>query len=351
MPKALITGSAGLIGSEAVHYFCQRDFEVHGVDNDLRKYFFGPEASTEWNRRRLEQTYKNYSHHVIDIRDSELLAGLFQRHTFDLIIHTAAQPSHDWAAGEPFTDFSVNATGTLVLLEHLRHYCPQAVFIFTSTNKVYGDRPNELPLIELETRYELAEDHRYYKGIDESMSIDGCKHSLFGVSKAAADLMVQEYGRYFNLRTGIFRGGCLTGPAHSGAELHGFLAYLVKCINEGSPYTIYGYKGKQVRDNIHSHDLVSCFDHFFKNPRCGEVYNIGGARHSNISMEEAIRKIQQILGKEAIIQYDEKARNGDHIWYISDVSKFKRHYPKWDFEYGMDDILEEMCRAMQDRDS
>ena len=351
MPKALITGSAGLIGSEAVHYFCQRDFEVHGVDNDLRKYFFGPEASTEWNRRRLEQTYKNYSHHAIDIRDSKLLAEIFQRHSFDLIIHTAAQPSHDWAAGEPFTDFSVNATGTLVLLEHLRNHCPEAVFIFTSTNKVYGDRPNELPLIELETRYELPEDHPCYQGIDESMSIDGCKHSLFGVSKAAADLMVQEYGKYFGLKTGSFRGGCLTGPAHSGAELHGFLAYLVKCIYEQRAYTIYGYKGKQVRDNIHSHDLVSCFYHFFKNPRCGEVYNIGGARHSNISMHEAIAKIEGLLGKEAIIQYDANPRNGDHIWYISDVSKFKSHYPDWDFEYGMDDILEEMCRAMQDRDS
>jgi len=238
-----------------------------------------------------------------------------------------------------------------VLLEHLRNYCPEAVFIFTSTNKVYGDRPNELPLIELETRYELPEDHPCYQGIDESMSIDGCKHSLFGVSKAAADLMVQEYGKYFGLKTGSFRGGCLTGPAHSGAELHGFLAYLVKCIYEQRAYTIYGYKGKQVRDNIHSHDLVSCFYHFFKNPRCGEVYNIGGARHSNISMHEAIAKIEGLLGKEAIIQYDANPRNGDHIWYISDVSKFKSHYPDWDFEYGMDDILEEMCRAMQDRDS
>jgi len=351
MQKVLITGSAGLIGSETVHYFCQRDFEVHGLDNDLRKYFFGPEASTEWNRRRLEEMYQNYIHHATDIRDSEVVAKIFRHHSFDLIVHTAAQPSHDWAAGDPFTDFSVNATGTLVLLEHFRKFCPEAVFIFTSTNKVYGDRPNELPLQEMETRYELPEDHTFYKGIDESMSIDYCKHSLFGVSKAAADLMVQEYGKYFNLKTAAFRGGCLTGPAHSGAELHGFLAYLVKCVNEGRQYTIYGYKGKQVRDNIHSHDLVSCFDHFFKNPRCGEVYNIGGARHSNISMQEAITAIERLLGKKAIIKYDDNARNGDHIWYISDVSKFKSHYPDWDFEYSMDDILEEMCRAVRDRNS
>jgi CDP-paratose 2-epimerase len=349
MKKALITGSAGLIGSEAVDFFCQKEFEVHGVDNDMRKFFFGPEASTDWNRRRLEEGHANYVHHHADIRDETAMDELFRKHRFDLIIHTAAQPSHDWAAGDPFTDFSVNATGTLVLLEHFRRYCPEAVFIFTSTNKVYGDRPNELPLLELETRYELPEDHPYYQGIDESMSIDSCKHSLFGVSKAAADLMVQEYGVYFNLKTGSFRGGCLTGPTHSGAELHGFLAYLVKCIYEEKPYIIYGYKGKQVRDNIHSHDLVSCLYHFYKKPRCGEVYNIGGARHSNISMQEAVTKIEELLGKKGIIQYDAKARNGDHIWYISDVSKFKSHYPEWDFEYDIDDILEEMCRAMRDR--
>lgn len=349
MAKVLITGSAGLIGSEAVGSFCDRDCEVHGVDNDMRKVFFGPEASTRWNKERLEKAWPNYHHHDVDIRDSKALETLFRRHHFDLIIHTAAQPSHDWAAREPFTDFSVNATGTLMLLEHFRRYCPDAGFVFISTNKVYGDRPNELPLVELETRYELAETHRYYKGIDESMSIDCCKHSLFGVSKAAADLMVQEYGVYFDLKTVAFRGGCLTGPAHSGAELHGFLAYLVKCINEGRPYTIYGYNGKQVRDNIHSYDLVNCFHYFFKNPRCGEVYNIGGARHSHISMKEAIAKVESLLGKKANIRYEGNARNGDHIWYISDVSKFKAHYPGWDFTYNIDAILDEMCRAVRDR--
>lgn len=344
MKKALITGSAGLIGSESVKFLAERDFEIIGIDNNMRQYFFGKEASTDWNRKRLEEKYKNYKHYNIDIRDNEKVEEIFKKNKFDLIIHTAAQPSHDWAAKEPFTDFTINAYGTLVMLENFRKYCPDAVFIFTSTNKVYGDRPNKLPLIELDTRYELPKDHRYYKGIDESMSIDDCKHSIFGASKVAADIMVQEYGKYFGLHTGVFRGGCLTGPAHSGAQLHGFLAYLVKCIAIGKKYTIFGYKGKQVRDNIHSYDLINMFWHFYQNPRCGEVYNAGGSRHSNISMMEAIKKIEKILGKKAVIEYKKENRIGDHIWYISDISKFRSHYPHWDFKYNIDDILIEICQ-------
>lgn len=342
--KVLITGSAGLIGSESVKFLCEKGFDVFGVDNDMRSYFFGQEASIEWNRKLLERKYKNYRHYNFDIRDQAKVESLFKRNKFDLIIHAAAQPSHDWAAKEPLTDFGINALGTLILLENYRKYCPDAVFIFTSTNKVYGDRPNTLPLIELETRYELPKNHRYHKGIDESMSTDESLHSIFGVSKLAADIMVQEYGRYFGLKTGTFRGGCLTGPAHSGAMLHGFLAYLVKCITTGQKYTILGYKGKQVRDNIHSYDLVNALYHFYKKPREGEVYNIGGSRHSNISMKEVIEKIEEILGKKANVEYVNQPRKGDHIWYISDVSKFKRHYPDWDFEYNIDDIIEELCQ-------
>ena len=266
---------------------------------------------------------------------------------FDLVIHCAAQPSHDWAAREPLTDFEINAYGTLILLECFRKYSPKGVFIFTSTNKVYGDLPNELPLVEKETRFELDPSHQYYNGIDESMSIDQSKHSLFGASKASADLFVQEYGRYFGLNTACFRGGCLTGPAHSSAELHGFLAYLVKCIATGKKYSIYGYKGKQVRDNIHSYDLVNAFYHFYQNPRSGEVYNMGGSRHSNISMVEAISAIEQILGKKGDIEYSDFNRIGDHIWYISDVSKFQRHYPDWNYRYDISLILKELCQVYQ----
>jgi CDP-paratose 2-epimerase len=347
--KALITGSAGLIGSEAAKFFAQKGFEIVGIDNNMRRYFFGEEASTEWNRKKIEaQLKKSYTHYNADIRDNDAIKKIFKEHKFDLIIHTAAQPSHDWAAREPFTDFSVNANGTLVLLENMRTSCPDAVFIFTSTNKVYGDRPNELPLIELEKRWELPEDHKYYKGIDESMSIDNCKHSIFGASKVAADIMVQEYGAYFDFKTAVFRGGCLTGPSHSGAELHGFLAYLIKCIYSGKKYTIFGYKGKQVRDNIHSHDLVNAFWHFYQKPQAGgQVYNMGGARNSNISMLEAIEAIEKRLGKKANFELSNENRIGDHIWYVSDVSKFKSHYPGWDFEYDIDAILDEMCAAVQ----
>lgn len=344
MKKVLLTGSAGLIGSESVKFFCERDFEVLGIDNDMRAYFFGKEASTVWNRKLLERKYKNYRHFNLDIRDEKGIEKIFKKNKFDLIIHTAAQPSHDWAAKEPLTDFSINATATLILLENFRKYSPEAVFIFTSTNKVYGDRPNKLPLIELESRYELPENHRYYRGIDESMSIDYSLHSLFGASKVAADILVQEYGRYFGLKTVAFRGSCLTGPAHSGAELHGFLAFLVKCIAMGRKYTIYGYKGKQVRDNIHSFDLVNAFYHFYKNPRKGEVYNMGGSRCSNVSILEAVSQIEKILSKKARIEYLDRPRRGDHIWYVSDISRFKSHYPNWDFKYDGKTILEELCK-------
>lgn len=346
--RALVTGSAGLIGSEAVKFFAEKGFDVVGIDNNMRSYFFGDEASTDWNRQKLEELLKDkYTHYKADIRDNDAIGEIFKKHKFDVIIHTAAQPSHDWAAREPMTDFSVNATGTLVMLENMRQHCPEAVFIFTSTNKVYGDTPNRLPLVELEKRWELPEDHKFFKGIDETMSIDQTKHSIFGASKVAADVMVQEYGKYFGFKTAVFRGGCLTGPSHSGAELHGFLAYLIKCINSGKKYTIFGYKGKQVRDNIHSHDLVNAFWHFVQNPRSGEVYNIGGARNSNISMLEAIEKIEKLLGKKANYELSEDNRIGDHIWYVSDVSKFKEHYPDWDFEYDIDAILKEMCAAVQ----
>ncbi len=347
--RALVTGSAGLIGSEAVKFFAEKGFEIIGVDNNMRSYFFGEEASTDWNRQKLQDLLKDkYTHVQADIRDDKAIEAVFKKHgKFDIIIHTAAQPSHDWAAREPYTDFSVNAQGTLVMLENMRKHSPKAVFIFTSTNKVYGDTPNTLPLIELENRWELPKDHPFYKGIDESMSIDQTKHSIFGASKVAADVMVQEYGRYFGFKTAVFRGGCLTGPSHSGAELHGFLAYLIKCIYSGKKYTIFGYKGKQVRDNIHSHDLVNAFWHFYQKPRSGEVYNMGGARNSNISMLEAIEKIEKLLGKKANYELSPENRIGDHIWYISDVSKFKKHYPGWDFEYDIDAILKEMCAAVQ----
>lgn len=292
--RVLITGSGGLIGSESVRFFAEKGFLVVGIDNDMRSYFFGAEASTKWNNNLLKEKYSNFIPIDLDIRNEKTIDRIFEEIKFDLIIHTAAQPSHDWAAKEPITDFTVNANGTLNLLEAFRKHAPDAVFIFTSTNKVYGDKPNELPLVELEKRWEIEKGHPYWNGIDEFMSIDQSKHSVFGASKVAADIMVQEYGRYFKLNTGTFRGGCLTGPQHSGAQLHGFLAYLAKCVATGQKYTIFGYKGKQVRDNIHSFDLVNMFWHFFQNPRPGEVYNAGGARHSNISMLEAIEKLENI---------------------------------------------------------
>jgi CDP-paratose 2-epimerase len=348
MKTIIVTGSAGLIGSEACKFFHQQGYRIVGIDNDLRAYFFGEGASTAWNRRKLEAALPHYVHCNADIRDYAAIEMIFAEYNTSIagIIHTAAQPSHDWAAREPFTDFGVNATGTLHLLEATRLHCPDAVFIFTSTNKVYGDTPNFLPLVETKTRWELDPSDPFYEhGIDESMSIDQSKHSIFGASKAAADIMVQEYGRYFGMKTGIFRGGCLTGPAHSGAELHGFLAYLILCAVNNKPYRIFGYKGKQVRDNIHSHDLINAFWEFFQAPRAGEVYNIGGSRFANISILEAIAMIEEISGYRLNYAVLDEARSGDHIWYVSDVRKFQTHYPNWKFEYDIRRTITEMIQA------
>lgn len=347
MPIAIVTGSAGLVGSESVKELHRRGFTVVGIDNDMRSYFFGPEASTEKSNQGLIQSLKHYVPHNADIRNWEQIERIFNEYSSDikLVVHTAAQPSHDWAAKEPLTDFGVNATGTLHLLEATRLHAPDAVFIFTSTNKVYGDTPNSLPLVELESRWEIDQSHPFHLGIDESMSIDHTKHSIFGASKVAADVMVQEYGRYFQMKTGVFRGGCLTGPAHAGTELHGFLAYLIKCIVEGREYRIFGYKGKQVRDNIHSNDLVSAFMAFYENPRCGEVYNMGGSRHSNCSMLEAIQIGEELAAKKLKYSYMEDNRIGDHIWYISDVRKFQSHYPNWKYQYGIREIITEIYHA------
>jgi CDP-paratose 2-epimerase len=343
MKTAIITGSAGLIGSESVRFFADKGFQIVGIDNDMRKVFFGEDASTSWNRDRLKEEIHEYVHFDMDIRDEQKIEQLFSKYNGDieLVIHTAAQPSHDWAARDPFTDFTVNANGTLNLLEMTRQYCPDAVFIFTSTNKVYGDLPNILPLIEHETRWEIEKGHKYFDGIDETMSIDQSKHSLFGASKLAADILVQEYGRYFDMKTGIYRGGCLTGPSHSGTMLHGFLSYLMKCCIAGEPYTIYGYKGKQVRDNIHSYDLVNALYHFYLDPRKGEVYNIGGGRFSNCSVLEAIRLCEEITGKKLRLAYVEENRIGDHIWYISSLEKMRSHFPDWKQKYNLEKLLEE----------
>jgi CDP-paratose 2-epimerase len=352
MKIALITGSGGLIGSESVSFLSNKFDLILGIDNNLRSYFFGNSASTDWNVSRIQNLYSNYKHYAVDIRDYEKLGNIFREYGTDisLIIHTAAQPSHDWAAKEPLTDFTVNANGTINMLELNRLYCPEAVFIFTSTNKVYGDNPNFLPLVEKELRWEIEETHPYYnEGIDELMSIDNCKHSVFGASKVAADVMVQEYGRYFGMKTAVFRGGCLTGPNHSGAQLHGFLAYLMKCAINHQHYTIFGYKGKQVRDNIHSFDLVNMFWHFYNNPKSGEVYNAGGGRFANCSMLEAINYCEEITGNKLNFSYSEDNRIGDHIWYISDVSKFKTHFPGWDYTYNIEETLKEMFSSFTKR--
>lgn len=352
MNICIITGSSGLIGSESVNFFTDKFDKIIGIDNNMRQVFFGENASTEWNTQKLKATISNYEHHAIDIRNVADLETLFLKHgsNIKLIVHTAAQPSHDWAAREPLTDFTVNANGTLNLLEMTRLHAPDATFIFTSTNKVYGDTPNYLPLIEKEHRWEIDESHIYYKnGIDENMSIDQTKHSLFGASKVAADILVQEYGKYFGMKTGVFRGGCLTGPNHSGTQLHGFLSYLMKCAITGDKYTVFGYQGKQVRDNIHSWDLVNMFWHFYQNPRQGEVYNAGGGRHSNCSMAEAIAMCEQITGKSMNYEYSEINRVGDHIWWISDVSKFKLHYPTWTWKYNINDILTQIYKATKEK--
>lgn len=352
MSVVIVTGSAGLIGSEAARHFASLGLDVVGIDNNMRQQFFGAEASTLWQRDQLvKELGARYQHFDGDIRDEGFLKSLFGKYGRDivLIVHTAAQPSHDWAARAPQVDFSVNANGTLNLLEATRQHCPDAVFIFTSTNKVYGDTPNRLPLIEQETRWEIDPSHTYHHGIREDMSIDQCLHSLFGASKVAADVLAQEYGRYFGMKTGIFRGGCLTGPNHSGTQLHGFLAYLMKCTVTGTPYKVFGYRGKQVRDNIHSFDLIQCFEHFFRQPRCGEVYNIGGARFSHCSMLEAISICESIVGRPLSHTYVEDNRIGDHIWYVSDVSKFERHYPGWKLTKNVHAILQEIYEANVER--
>lgn len=353
MKVAIVTGAAGLIGSEAVGFFSRKADLIIGIDNDMRSYFFGRDASTSWNETRLKETIANYRHYDADVRRFEEMERIFREYSHDveLVVHTAAQPSHDWAAQEPLTDFGVNAVGTSNLLECTRLYAhPRAVFIFTSTNKVYGDTPNELPLVELDSRWEIAESHPYAKnGIDETMRIDRSKHSLFGASKVAADVLAQEYGRYFGMNVGIFRGGCLTGPMHSGARLHGFLSYLMKCAITGDEYTVYGYGGKQVRDNIHSSDLINMFWHFYRNPRPGEVYNAGGGRFANCSMKEAIALCEEITGRRMNTVYSETNRIGDHIWYISDLSKFRRHYPDWHWKYDLRTTAAEIFDAMNKR--
>ncbi len=352
MSVAIITGSGGLIGSAAVRHFAGSFQRVVGIDNDMRSVFFGPEASTRWNVERVREHVPNYVHHDSDIRDRAALEKVFAEYGSDirLVVHAAAQPSHDKAAQIPYLDFEVNANGTLNMLELTRQHCPEAVFIFTSTNKVYGDNPNFLPLVELDKRWEVATDHPYYKdGIDEHMSIDHTKHSLFGASKVAADVMVQEYGRYFGMRTGTFRGGCLTGPGHSGAQLHGFLSYLMKCAITKTPYTIFGYKGKQVRDNIHSDDLVAMFDAFYQAPRAGEVYNAGGGRFANCSMVEAIELCERITGNKMDVTLSAENRIGDHIWYVSDLSRFKAHYPAWQHRYGVEETLVQIHDEFQRR--
>jgi CDP-paratose 2-epimerase len=352
MKIVVVTGSAGLIGSESVRFFCERGFTVVGIDNNLRQAFFGEDASTEWNRLLLTEKYgEHYIHHSVDIRDNDAVQKVFKTYSGDiaLIIHTAAQPSHDWAAKDPFMDFSVNANGTLVLLENTRQICPESVFIHCSTNKVYGDTPNYLPLLEQDFRWEISDDHPYQDGIDESMTIDQSKHSLFGASKVAADILVQEYGRYFGIKTACFRGGCLTGPSHSGTKLHGFLSYLMKCTMTNTSYQVFGYQGKQVRDNIHSFDLVNAFYHFYQRPRIAEVYNIGGGRHSNCSMLEAIQLCESITGNKLNWTYQEDNRIGDHIWWISNIKKFKNHFPEWNLTYNVTEILKEIYTCNLER--
>ena len=352
MSVVIITGSAGLIGSEASEFFAAQGLDIIGIDNDMRSRFFGADASTAWNRQRLEGKLKNsYKHLDLDIRDMPGVSDVFRKYgrNISAVIHTAAQPSHDWAAQNPAEDFSINANGTLNLLEATRQFCPEAVFIFTSTNKVYGDTPNRLPLVEHHTRWEIEDGHEYSNGITETMSVDHCLHSLFGVSKLAADQLVQEYGRYFGMRTACFRGGCLTGPNHSGTELHGFLAYLMQCTMSGKQYKVYGYNGKQVRDNIHSADLVRAFSAVIKAPRSGEAYNIGGGRTSNCSMLEAIKLAEEIAATKLNWTYVDQTRIGDHKWWISDNTKFRQHYPDWKVEIDVEHILREMHELNKER--
>jgi len=344
--KVLITGSSGLIGSEAVSHYDSQGHEVHGIDNNMRREFFGPQGDTRWNLERLRQTTRHFHHHELDIRDRQKILDLFKTEKFDLVVHCAAQPSHDKAKEIPFVDFDVNANGTLNLLEATRQTYPDAVFIFMSTNKVYGDAPNEIPLKELPTRWDYSRPEDF-NGVREDCRIDRTTHSLFGASKTAGDVVAQEYGRYFGMKVGIFRGGCLTGENHSGVELHGFLSYLVKVALAGGNYTIFGYKGKQVRDQIHSADVLTAFEEFARNPRPGEVYNLGGGRENSASILECIEKIESLVGKKIKYTYSDKARVGDHICYISDLSKLRSHYPDWKINHSLDRILEKMVRTLR----
>ena len=344
MNLLLVTGSSGLIGSEVVDYFCRLGWEVHGMDNNMRADFFGAGGDTRWNQRRLVATHKNFRHHELDIRHRATVLALLQELKPPAIIHTAAQPSHDLAASRPFDDFDVNAVGTLNLLEAARQFCPESPFVHMSTNKVYGDAPNEIPLCELDKRWDYA-DPAYANGIKETFRIDQSKHSLFGASKVAGDVMVQEYGRYFGMKTCCLRGGCLTGPNHSGVELHGFLSYLIKCNVQGRLYKVFGYKGKQVRDNIHSFDVARFVHGFCENPRCGEVYNIGGGRANSVSILEAFDRAADLSGKKMNYEYVEMNRVGDHICYISDLTKMKAHYPGWDITKNLGDLFREIYEA------
>lgn len=344
MATAIITGAGGLIGSESVRFFTEAGFDVIGLENDMRARLFGPEASTAHTTAALVEAYPDYRCLDVDVRDVNAVDAVFAgcAHDLELVVHAAAQPSHDWAASDPVTDFTLNANATMNLLEATRRHRPDATFVFMSTNKVYGDRPNRLPLVELDTRLELPDDHPRWAGIDTTMSLDRCMHSLFGVSKAAADLMVQEYGRYFGIPTVCFRGGCLTGPSHAGTRLHGFLSYLMRCAVTGERYTIFGYGGKQVRDNIHSHDVVRAFAAFHRAPRAGAVYNLGGGRWSNVSVLEAIELSEQIVGRPLDWRLGDTARAGDHRWWISDLAEFRADYPDWDLTMGIDDVLREI---------
>ena len=344
MKRILVTGSSGLIGSEVVDYFARLGFAVAGIDNNMRAEFFGPAGDTRWNQKRLLGVHRNFQHHELDIRDREAVAALIKEIRPVLLVHAAAQPSHDLAASRPFDDFDTNAVGTLNLLEAVRQNCKDTVFAYMSTNKVYGDAPNEIPLIERPTRWEYARGS-FDNGIPESFRIDQSKHSLFGASKVAGDVMVQEYGRYFGMATCCLRGGCLTGPNHSGVELHGFLSYLIKCNVEGRTYKVFGYKGKQVRDNIHSFDVARFIHLFYENPRCGEVYNIGGGKANSVSILEAFEKVEALSGKKMRYEYVAQNRSGDHICYISDLSKMKVHYPGWDITKSLDDIFGEIFQA------
>ncbi len=349
MSVVLITGSTGLVGSESVNFFSKKGFDVIGIDNNLRKFFFGSDGDTSWIRKKLLKKNNNYNHYNVDIRNYESLKKIFKkyRNKIKLIIHSAAQPSHDWAKNFPLIDFDVNAKGTLNMLDLTRHYCPNSTFIFMSTNKVYGDNPNKLNLVEKKSRYELPTSHNYFRGIDETMSIDDNTHSFFGVSKCYADLLVQEYGKNFGLKTACFRAGCITGPNHSGAKLHGFLSYLVKSAVTKKKYTIIGYKGKQVRDNIHSSDLIQCFWNFYKKPKMGEIYNVGGGRFSNCSIIEVLNLIEKITNIKINKNIIKQNRVGDHKWYISSMKKFKKHYPNWKQKYSTKKIIDELIAGIK----